>query len=110
MIIDVHTHINDYHQDRVVSLKDCLDLLTHTMDENKVDHALVLTSYKVNEYRPSIKTVVEAIADRPNLVVVAGISYLNYDHRDLQEIAEYLEAGLIRGSNSTQDTSLLPHR
>ena len=61
MIIDVHTHINNYHEDRVVSLEACLDKLTESMAENRVDYSLVLTSYKVNEHRPSTKKVVEAI-------------------------------------------------
>jgi len=96
MIIDVHTHINNYHEDRVVSLDDCLNLLTDTMLENKVDYSLVLSSYKVNEHRPSTRQVVEAIKDRNNLGVVSGISYLNYNHRDIREIGEYLENGLIK--------------
>lgn len=97
MIIDIHTHINNYHEDRVLSLEECLDSLTVAMQENKVDYALVLTSYKVNENRPSTKRVVEAIAGRNNLGVVAGISYLHYDHHDLSEIAGYLEQGLVKG-------------
>ncbi|MDL5512317.1 amidohydrolase family protein [Arenibacter sp. M-2] len=97
MIIDVHTHINNYHEDRVVSLEECLNLLTETMQENKVDYSLVLSSYKVNEHRPSTKKVVEAISGRDNLGVVAGISYLNYTHRDLREISEFLDEGLIKG-------------
>lgn len=64
MIIDVHTHINNYHEDRVTSLNDCLNQLTDTMLENKVDYSLVLSSYKVNEHRPSTKHVVEAISGR----------------------------------------------
>ena len=97
MIIDVHTHINNYHEERVVSLENCLNLLTDSMIEEHIDYALVLTSYKVNEHRPSTSKVVEAIAGRKNLGVVAGISYLNFKQSDLQEINEYLEAGLIKG-------------
>lgn len=97
MIIDVHTHINNYHEDRVVSLEDCLNKLTDTMKENSVDYSLVLTSYKVNEHRPSTTKVVEAIADRKNLGVVAGISYLNFDYKDVIIISDYLERGLIKG-------------
>ncbi|MEO6232479.1 MAG: hypothetical protein ABJB11_16495 [Ferruginibacter sp.] len=41
MIIDVHTHINNYHKERVVSLKNSLNLLTETMAANKVDYSLV---------------------------------------------------------------------
>jgi predicted TIM-barrel fold metal-dependent hydrolase len=67
------------------------------MAENNVDYSLVLTSYKVNKNRPSTRQVVEAIKGRANLGVVSGISYLHYDHRDIREISEYLEAGLIKG-------------
>ena len=97
MIIDVHTHINNYHEDRVVSLDECLNKLTETMIENNVNYSLVLSSYKVNEHRPSTKQVVEAIRGRDNLGVVAGISYFHYNHRDVREISEYLEQGLIKG-------------
>ena len=96
MIIDVHTHINNYHEERVVSLEDCLNNLTANMLKNKVDYSLVLTSYKVNEHRPSTKQVVEAIKGRKNLGVVAGVSYLHYNHRDVREIGEYLENGHIK--------------
>ncbi len=97
MIIDVHTHINNYHEERVSSLEECLDGLTENMVKNKVDYALILTSYKVNEHRPSTKQVVEAVKGRENLGVVAGISYLNYTLDDLIEINTYLEQGLIKG-------------
>ena|GEM_PF-2925023 len=43
-MLDVHTHINNYHKDRVVSLEACLDELCKAMEENKVDYSLVLTS------------------------------------------------------------------
>ncbi|MFT6828223.1 MAG: putative TIM-barrel fold metal-dependent hydrolase [Roseivirga sp.] len=97
MIIDVQTHINNYHEERVVSLEDCLNKLTDTMKENSVDYSLVLTSYKVNEHSPSTTQVVEAIADRKNLGVVAGISYANFDYKDVIVISNYLERGLIKG-------------
>lgn len=97
MIIDVHTHINNYHEERVTSLEQCLNKLTDTMLDNKVDYSLVLSSYKVNKHRPSTRQVVEAIKGRKNLGVVSGISYLHYDHRDVREISEYLENGFIKG-------------
>jgi predicted TIM-barrel fold metal-dependent hydrolase len=97
MIIDVHTHINNYHEDKVVSLEACLNELTDNMLANNVDYSLVLSSYKVNEHRPSTRQVVEAIKGRKNLGVVSGISYLHYDHRDVREISEYLENGFIKG-------------
>lgn len=97
MIIDIHTHINNYHEERVISLESCLDELTKNMKANKVDYSLVLTSYKVNEHRPSTKQVVEAIKGYDNLGVVAGISYLNYDYKDIIEISSFLDQKLIKG-------------
>jgi uncharacterized protein len=97
MIIDVHTHLNNYHEEKVVSIKECLDNLQVSMDRNGVDYALVLTSYKVTEHRPSTRQVIEATRDLKNISVVAGISFLNYKEKDLREISEYLEEGLVKG-------------
>ncbi len=97
MIIDVHTHLNNYHEERVTSVSECLDNLQVSMDRNHVDYALVLTSYKVTEHRPSTKQVIEATRDLKNISVVAGISFLNYKEKDLREISEYLEEGLVKG-------------
>lgn len=97
MIIDVHTHLNNYHEDRVVSIDLCLDNLLSEMRENGVYHSLVLTSYKVTEHRPPTVDVVKATEKHDNISVVAGVSFLNYKQRDLREIAEFLEAGLIKG-------------
>ena len=97
MIIDVHTHLNNYHEERVVSVRECLDQLEDSMIQNKVDQALVLTSYKVSEHRPSTARVVEATRDRDHIHVVAGISYTHYKERDLREIADVPRDGLIVG-------------
>jgi predicted TIM-barrel fold metal-dependent hydrolase len=97
MIIDVHTHLNNYHEEQVRSISDCLDKLQESMTENNVDYSLVLTSYKVNEHRPSISQVVNATRDLKNIFVVAGISYLNYKEKDLREISDFLKEGLIKG-------------
>lgn len=97
MIIDVHTHLNNYHEDRVRSITDCLDNLQQDMEANNVGYALVLTSYKVTEHRPSTASVIEATADYPHIAVVAGISYLNYKERDLREVSDYMQDGLVKG-------------
>ena len=48
MIIDVHTHLNNYDETQVVPVEKCLEQLQESMSFNKVDHAMVLTSYVVN--------------------------------------------------------------
>lgn len=97
MIIDVHTHLNNYHEERVVSIQDCLDDLHTTMKTNGVACSLVLTSYKVTEHRPSTASVIEATRHMKDIFVVAGISYLNYTEKDLRELSGYLQEGLVRG-------------
>lgn len=97
MIIDCHVHLNNYHEQVEVSLDESLDKLQAAMEEASIDHALVLTSYIVSPHRPSTAQVVEAAARIPSIGVVAGISYNNYRQRDLRELAEFLEQGLVKG-------------
>jgi predicted TIM-barrel fold metal-dependent hydrolase len=97
LIVDCHVHLNNYHEERVSSLSECLDRLLAAMEKNRVDHALVLTSYKVNPNRPPTRDVVKAVHRLPNVDVVAGVSYTNYQERDLRELAEFLEQGLVKG-------------
>jgi len=97
MIIDVHTHLNNYHEEKVRSIEECLDALQAEMEENGVDVALVLTSYKVTPNRPPTRDVIRATRDLPNVFVVAGISYESYRERDLREVSDYLDDGLVKG-------------
>lgn len=97
MIVDCHVHLNNYHEQLAVSLHDSLAKLQDSMAEAGIDYSLVLTSYLVSPHRPSTAQVVEAIAKVPNLGVVAGISYNNYRQRDLRELADFLENGLVKG-------------
>ncbi|HTK56957.1 MAG TPA: amidohydrolase family protein [Gemmatimonadales bacterium] len=97
MIIDCHTHLNNYHEHAAPGLAHSVARLRAAMAEAGIDYALVLTSYLVNDDRPSIRQVIEAIGDAPDLGVVAGISYLNYKERDLRELADDLRAGRVKG-------------
>tara|TARA_R110000782_G_scaffold218632_2_gene306016 strand:+ start:2802 stop:3635 length:834 start_codon:yes stop_codon:yes gene_type:complete len=97
VIIDCHTHLNNYHEDKVRDIDECLDNLEQDMADSGTDAAFVLTSYKVTPHRPSTAAVVEKIRDRTNIFAVAGISYLHYKQRDLREVADFLESGLVKG-------------
>lgn len=96
-IIDCHVHLNNYHEQVPVSLDQSLDKLQAAMAEAGVSYSLVLTSYIVSPHRPSTAQVVKAIERIPNLGVVAGISYNDYRQQDLRELAEFLDAGLVKG-------------
>lgn len=97
MIIDVHTHLNNYDEANPKPVEQTRDELIATMDRNGIDYALVLSSYKVNQHRPSVAQVLEVTEDYPNLGVVAGVSYLGYKERDLRELADYLRDGRVKG-------------
>jgi len=97
MIIDVHTHLNNYHEEKVSSINECLDSLEASMAKSGIDQAMVLTSYKVTPNRPSTASVIEAIDGRDHLHAIAGISFLHYTHNDLREIGDYLRSGLVKG-------------
>jgi len=97
MIIDCHTHINNYHREDVESLEGCLYELRRHMKRNRIDLALVLTSYKVTAGRPSTKSVVSATREMKDVYVVAGISYSNYHPGDLVEIESYVQEGTVKG-------------
>jgi predicted TIM-barrel fold metal-dependent hydrolase len=97
MIVDCHVHLNNYEEDAVPTLDRCLDDLKRTMRRNRVDIALVLTSYKVTPGRPSTRTVVEATRDIPYLYVVAGLDYSSFTLDHLVELGDYVKAGKVRG-------------
>lgn len=96
MIIDCHTHLNNYHDETVESLASDLEKLQTVMRRNRVDAALVLTSYKVVPGRPSARAVVEATRHLPHIYVVAGISWTTFGAPDLVELRSLLEAGSIK--------------
>jgi predicted TIM-barrel fold metal-dependent hydrolase len=97
MIIDCHTHLNNYHNEEVDSLQQCIADLQQQMRRNRVDVALVLTSYKVSAGRPSTSEVVESTKGFSNIHVVAGLSYATLDTEDLRTLREQLRSGAVRG-------------
>ena len=97
MIIDCHTHLNNYHDETVDALDECLARLLASMRRNRVDVALVLTSYKVVPGRPSTKAVVDAIRGVPNLHAVAGVSWLTLSDAEIDALRGFLQDGAIKG-------------
>lgn len=97
MIVDCHVHLNNYEENTVPTLGPCIEQLERTMRRNRVDIALVLTSYTVTPGRPSTRTVVEAVRDLPFLSVVAGLDYQHFGPDHLVELADYVRDGQVCG-------------
>jgi predicted TIM-barrel fold metal-dependent hydrolase len=97
MIIDCHVHLNHYADENVDVLSDSLVKLQTTMRRNRVDIAIILTSYLIKPGRPSTRQVVEAIKDHPNLRVVAGVPFATFDEQVEEELDGMLARGVICG-------------
>ena len=97
MIIDCHTHLNNYHDEAVDDLSGCVERLRQSLRRNRVDGALVLTSYRVTPGRPSTPAVVEATRPWANLWVVAGLGWAGFGEEDLERIRPGVEEGKVKG-------------
>ena len=97
MIIDCHVHLNRYEETEPASLTERYRLLREEMARHDVDYAIVLSSYKVNDDRPSTDQILEVVQGDPHIGVVAGISYLNYSAADLAHLRVLLRERSILG-------------
>lgn len=96
-IIDCHVHVNGYESLTNMSLKDRIDSLNNTMQANNVDQAIIISSYKINDERPSTKHILEAVEKYDNIQVVAGYSITNHDEEFIKEYREFLKNGKLKG-------------
>ena len=85
-VIDCHVHLNHYnsiHKTRTTTrLQNRLKRLFNSMDNNKVDYSVILTSYKVDSERPSTSQVMNIVKDniyRNKFGIVAGFSIDNHN-------------------------------
>ena len=98
MIIDCHTHLNQYESlEKISSLDDRVKKLLETMSDNDVDYSIVLSSYVVNEQRPSTQQLITATEEYDNLGIVAGYSINNHTEDDLKQYREWIKDGSIIG-------------
>ena len=98
MLIDCHVHLNNYDDGRSRSVQESADDLFAAMDENSVDHAVVLTSYKVNAHRPHVDEVIRVVGGDPRISIVEGLRWRDPDERtDLYNMEERIRDGRIKG-------------
>jgi len=97
MLIDCHVHLNNYHdaQGRPTE-QSCRDLFDK-MAQWGVDHAVVLTSYKIDCDRPSVESLLELLANDPRTTVVEGLRWRGDARTDLFTLEERIRSGAVRG-------------
>ena len=98
MIIDCHTHLNQYgileHEHLLEKRVKTLHL---SMTSHNVDYAIVISSYKVNEQRPSTLQLIQNTKKYDNIGIVAGYSIDNHTEEDLKNYKQWIRDGLVKG-------------
>jgi len=98
LIIDCHTHLNQYESlGKISSLEDRVKALVLEMVSHNVDYSIVLSSYVVNKQRPSILQLIDAIKKHDNIGLVAGFSIDNHTESDLKQYRKWIKDGLVKG-------------
>jgi predicted TIM-barrel fold metal-dependent hydrolase len=100
MLIDCHVHLNNYYTeggDQRRPTEENVTRLWAAMADNGVDHAVVLTSYKVDVDRPSVERVLEMLAEDPRTTVVEGLRWRGDERTDLFHMEERIREGMVKG-------------
>jgi len=100
MLIDCHVHLNNYYTNEGETprpTEENVRILRETMAENDVDHAVVLTSYKINVDRPSVEDVLKILAADPRTTVVEGLRWRGESRTDLFHMEERIRDGMVKG-------------
>lgn len=96
-IIDCHVHVNAYESLKNLTLEERIKNLVETMESNNVGQAIIISSYKINDERPSTSQILAACKKLENINVVAGYSITNHNDDHINEYKEYLQDGKIKG-------------
>jgi len=97
MLIDCHVHLNNYHETSRRPTNEHVQELFEKMAEWEVDHAVVLTSYRVDLDRPSTEEVIATLSNDPRTTVVEGLRWRGEARTDLFSMEERIRDGLVRG-------------
>ncbi|TVQ94186.1 MAG: amidohydrolase [Deltaproteobacteria bacterium] len=97
LLIDTHVHLNNYHESERRPTAENVQILFSEMDALGVDHAVVITSYKVNQDRPSAEEVLDLLAGDPRATIVEGLRWRGEERTDLFTLEERIQDGIVKG-------------
>ncbi len=97
MLIDAHVHLNEYHGGDPTPLPQQVEGLWQKMEQRGVDHAVVITSYKVDDHRPSVEKVLDTLCEDPRTSVVEGLRWKGKERTDLDAVEQRIRAGRVKG-------------
>lgn len=91
MILDCHVHLNDYHLAEAKGPTEVhLARLREQMAKWDLDMCFVLTSYMVNQDRPSAARLLELLQEEPKMRVVEGLGVSGAQPVDWQSVEQRL--------------------
>lgn len=96
-LIDTHVHLNNYHESTRRPTEENVHHLFATMDAVGIDHAVVITSYKVDVDRPSVEQLLEILSGDPRTTVFEGLRWRGDERTDLFSLEERIRDGIVRG-------------
>jgi predicted TIM-barrel fold metal-dependent hydrolase len=96
-LIDAHVHLNNYHEATRRPTQENVDELFAKMDECGVDHAFVITSYRVDLDRPSVEELLSHLSKNPRISIIEGLRWRGDERTDLFCMEERIRDGWIRG-------------
>jgi hypothetical protein len=97
MVVDCHVHLNNYHATERPSLDENVRRLRGQMEKWNLEACVVLSSYSVNESRPSVQQLVEALHGDPRIPIVEGVGLTTGVPVDWAATEERLRRGQVRG-------------
>ncbi len=97
MLIDCHVHLNVYHESEARPTRQNVEDLFDKMKMHGVDHAVVITSYKVDADRPSAEELIGILAGDPRTTVVEGLRWRGDARTDLYTMEERISSGVVKG-------------
>lgn len=97
MIIDCHVHLNNYYEEQRAPTEENLRRLREQMEKHQLDHCIVLTSYAVNQDRPSATRLLELVRGDPKIHVVEGLGVTSQPPVDWENVGTRLREGLTHG-------------
>lgn len=97
MIIDAHTHIGRKMGSEKLTFEKALKLLLGEMRSNKVDHSIVIASYKRTSFNPSMAEDLALVKGIKKLSLVGSLDVLHYTQKDLYILEELLSKKIIKG-------------
>ncbi len=96
-LVDCHVHLNNYHEHERRPTEENVRDLFAKMAQYEVDHAVVITSYRVDLDRPSVESVIEILANDPRTTVVEGLRWRGDERTDLFSMEERIRDGTVHG-------------